>query len=161
MVSATPSRDRAPEDVPRAVVGPAAEADRRLCSSRQVAVRSADRRSTPRGARPRLRVVLHASPRRAAARERRRALRRALGHSAAIGGMLGERYWASGRVCLGVSRVRSPGDLGASERYFLPDLTEAHVLVDGDLAVPGGPGLGVELDEDVLASVLVRQVQIS
>ncbi|MDA8297449.1 MAG: o-succinylbenzoate synthase [Actinomycetota bacterium] len=35
-----------------------------------------------------------------------------------------------------------PGDLGASDRYFVPDLTEAHELVDGELVVPTGPGLG-------------------
>ena len=33
-----------------------------------------------------------------------------------------------------------PGDLGASDRYFVPDLTAPHVLVDGELTVPDGAG---------------------
>lgn len=37
-----------------------------------------------------------------------------------------------------------PGDLGPSDRYFVSDLTAPHVLVDGTIAVPTGPGLGVE-----------------
>lgn len=37
---------------------------------------------------------------------------------------------------------RSPGDLSASDRYFVEDVTEPFELVDGDLTVPDAPGLG-------------------
>jgi O-succinylbenzoate synthase len=36
-----------------------------------------------------------------------------------------------------------PGDLSASARYFVDDLTEPFVLEGGLLAVPSGPGIGV------------------
>jgi O-succinylbenzoate synthase len=47
-----------------------------------------------------------------------------------------------------------PGDTSASERYWVRDLTEPFLLgSDGHVAVPGGPGLGVEPLPDVLADV--------
>ena len=49
-----------------------------------------------------------------------------------------------------------PGDLGPSARYFADDITDQHVLVDGNLPVPTGPGLGVELRMDVVDSVTTR-----
>nr|MDQ3757975.1 o-succinylbenzoate synthase [Actinomycetota bacterium] len=44
-----------------------------------------------------------------------------------------------------------PGDLSASDRYYARDLTEPFVLQDGCLAVPDGPGYGVEVLPEVLA----------
>ena len=47
-----------------------------------------------------------------------------------------------------------PGDTSASDRYWTRDLTEPFVLgSDGHVAVPSGPGLGVEPLPDVLAEV--------
>jgi O-succinylbenzoate synthase len=47
-----------------------------------------------------------------------------------------------------------PGDTSASDRYWERDLTEPFVLDgDGHVAVPSGPGLGVEPLPDVLAEV--------
>jgi O-succinylbenzoate synthase len=43
-----------------------------------------------------------------------------------------------------------PGDTSASDRYYRQDLTAPFVLTDGHLAVPQGPGLGVEPLPDVL-----------
>jgi o-succinylbenzoate synthase len=37
-----------------------------------------------------------------------------------------------------------PGDTSASDRYYRQDLTAPFVLSDGHLAVPSGPGIGVE-----------------
>jgi O-succinylbenzoate synthase len=37
-----------------------------------------------------------------------------------------------------------PGDTSASDRYFTEDVTEPFVLVDGQLRVPSGPGIGVD-----------------
>ncbi len=45
-----------------------------------------------------------------------------------------------------------PGDLGASDRYFVPDLTMPHELVDGELVVPDSPGLGRRPDPERLAA---------
>lgn len=47
-----------------------------------------------------------------------------------------------------------PPDLSASARYYSTDIiTEPFVLTDGALAVPTGPGLGVELDGDRVAAL--------
>jgi O-succinylbenzoate synthase len=43
-----------------------------------------------------------------------------------------------------------PGDTSASDRYYRQDLTAPFVLTDGHLAVPRGPGIGVEPIPDVL-----------
>jgi O-succinylbenzoate synthase len=52
----------------------------------------------------------------------------------------------------------APGDVSATARYFSSDLTEPFVLdADGCIAVPTGPGLGVTVDEDLLAAVTVRR----
>jgi o-succinylbenzoate synthase len=39
-----------------------------------------------------------------------------------------------------------PGDTSASDRYFHRDITAPFVLQDGHLAVPTGPGIGVDPD---------------
>jgi O-succinylbenzoate synthase len=46
-----------------------------------------------------------------------------------------------------------PGDTSASDRYFHTDITEPFVLDDGCLAVPAGPGLGVQPLPEQLAAV--------
>lgn len=49
-----------------------------------------------------------------------------------------------------------PGDLGASDRYYAPDLCAPHVLEHGMLRVPEGPGIGRVPDPDLLAAVSTR-----
>jgi O-succinylbenzoate synthase len=50
-----------------------------------------------------------------------------------------------------------PGDTSASSRYFEHDLTEPHVLApDGTMAVPDGPGIGVEPVPGRLAACTLR-----
>ena len=44
-----------------------------------------------------------------------------------------------------------PGDTSASARYYATDLTEPFVLDAGYIAVPTGPGIGVEPLPDLLA----------
>jgi O-succinylbenzoate synthase len=72
--------------------------------------------------------------------------------------------WCGGMLETGLGRAANvalaalpgftlPGDTSASGRYFETDLTEPFVLEDGHLAVPDGPGLGVEPLLDVLRSV--------
>jgi O-succinylbenzoate synthase len=49
------------------------------------------------------------------------------------------------------------GDTSASDRYFEDDLTEPFVLdPDGTIAVPKGPGIGVEPRPDRLEECTVR-----
>jgi O-succinylbenzoate synthase len=43
-----------------------------------------------------------------------------------------------------------PGDVSASDRYFHRDLTEPFVMRDGQLRVPTGPGLGVDVIPELL-----------
>jgi O-succinylbenzoate synthase len=64
--------------------------------------------------------------------------------------------WIGGMLETGIGRalnlalaalpgVRFPGDTSASDRYFHDDLTEPFVLApDGTMAVPTGPGIGVD-----------------
>ncbi len=67
----------------------------------------------------------------------------------------GVPVWCGGMLESGVGRAANvalaalpgftlPGDTSASDRYFRQDLTAPFVLDDGHLAVPSGPGLGVE-----------------
>jgi O-succinylbenzoate synthase len=50
-----------------------------------------------------------------------------------------------------------PGDTSASARYFADDLTEPFVMApDGTMAVPSGPGIGVEPRPDRLAECTTR-----
>jgi O-succinylbenzoate synthase len=54
-----------------------------------------------------------------------------------------------------------PGDTSASDRYFQRDLTEPFVVdSDGTMAVPQGPGIGVEPLPDVLEAVTVDRLTI-
>lgn len=73
--------------------------------------------------------------------------------------------WCGGMLETGVGRAANvalaalpgfvlPGDTSASDRYYAEDLTEPFVLGEGDhrgqLAVPTGPGTGVEVREELL-----------
>ena len=73
--------------------------------------------------------------------------------------------WCGGMLETGLGRAANvalaalpgfvlPGDTSASDRYYRQDVTTApFVLEDGHVRVPTGPGLGVEPDPDVLASL--------
>lgn len=74
----------------------------------------------------------------------------------------GVPVWCGGMLETGLGRAANvalaalpnftlPGDTSASARYWATDLTEPFVLEDGHIAVPTGPGLGVEPLPDVLA----------
>jgi O-succinylbenzoate synthase len=77
--------------------------------------------------------------------------------------------WCGGMLETGIGRAANlalaalpgftlTGDLSASDRYFESDLTPPFVLDDGKLAVPAGPGIGVEPLADVLDAVTTRRV---
>lgn len=74
----------------------------------------------------------------------------------------GVPVWCGGMLETGVGRAANlalasmpgftlPPDLSASRRYFHEDVTEPFELVDGCLAVPDSPGIGVAPDPDRLA----------
>jgi O-succinylbenzoate synthase len=77
--------------------------------------------------------------------------------------------WCGGMLETGIGRAANlalaalpgftlTGDLSASDRYFESDLTDPFVLDDGQLAVPDGPGIGVEPLPAVLDAVTTRRV---
>jgi O-succinylbenzoate synthase len=76
----------------------------------------------------------------------------------------GIAVWCGGMLETGIGRAANvalaalpgftlPGDTSASDRYYRQDLTAPFVLEDGHVRVPTGPGLGVEIDKDVLAEL--------
>jgi O-succinylbenzoate synthase len=77
----------------------------------------------------------------------------------------GVPVWCGGMLETGLGRAANvalaalpgftlPGDTSASDRYWRRDLvTEPFVLRDGALRVPGGPGLGVAVDDGFLDEV--------
>ena len=82
--------------------------------------------------------------------------------------------WCGGMLETGIGRAANlalaslpgftlPGDLSASDRYFTRDvITEPFTLAaDGTMAVPIGPGLGVDVDREFLDAVtLDREVLV-
>ena len=52
-----------------------------------------------------------------------------------------------------------PGDISASERYYVEDIAEPdfHLNADSTIDVPDGPGLGIEVREDSLKKFTLKQ----
>lgn len=75
-----------------------------------------------------------------------------------IGGMLETGVGRAANLALAaLPGVTMPGDTSASDRYFEHDLTEPFVLgAGGAIAVPAGPGIGVQPLPDRLAECSVR-----
>jgi O-succinylbenzoate synthase len=78
----------------------------------------------------------------------------------------GVPVWCGGMLETGIGRGPNvalaalpgfvlPGDTSASSRYYAEDLTEPFELDDGHLAVPTGPGIGVDVRRDVLEACTV------
>ncbi|MFI9550061.1 o-succinylbenzoate synthase [Nonomuraea endophytica] len=78
----------------------------------------------------------------------------------------GVAVWCGGMMETGIGRAANvalaalpgftlPGDTSGSSRYFATDLTAPFELADGHLAVPAGPGIGVDPEPDVLSEVTV------
>ncbi len=77
--------------------------------------------------------------------------------------------WCGGLLETGIGRAhnvalaslpnfRLPGDISASARYYERDLVDPpfELNPDGTMTVPGGPGIGVTVDEDRLAELTIR-----
>jgi len=80
----------------------------------------------------------------------------------------GVPVWCGGMLETGIGRAANlalaalenftlPGDVSATVRYFTQDITSAFVIEDGHIAVPRGPGTGVELLPDVLDRLTVHR----
>lgn len=85
----------------------------------------------------------------------------------------GVPVWCGGMLESGIGRAHNlalaslagfilPGDLSASSRYFARDviIPEVKVDPDGTVEVPGGPGLGFEVDLAFIASCTETVEQI-
>lgn len=76
--------------------------------------------------------------------------------------------WCGGMLESGVGRAHNvalaslpgftmPGDISASSRYWDKDIVSPEFTVeDGEMAVPTGPGIGVELDVDRIEALTTR-----
>jgi o-succinylbenzoate synthase len=76
------------------------------------------------------------------------------------GGMLESGIGRAGNVALAsLPNFTLPGDISASKRYYKEDIVEPafEVARDGTMAVPTGPGIGVEVVADRLDRVTVRR----
>jgi O-succinylbenzoate synthase len=76
--------------------------------------------------------------------------------------------WCGGMLETGVGRAANlalaamenfalPGDISATARYYAEDITAPFVLEDGHIAVPSGPGTGIEVLQDVLDRLTVHR----
>ena len=85
----------------------------------------------------------------------------------------GVPVWHGGMLESGIGRAHNihlstlpnftlPGDVAASRRYFDPDLIEPGIDVrpDGTIAVPTGPGIGVQVVADRVAAATVERLEL-
>ena len=81
---------------------------------------------------------------------------------AAVAAANGVPVWCGGMLETGIGRGANaalaacpeftlPGDVSASGRFYARDITEPFVLDGGHIAVPTGPGIGVDVLPDVLS----------
>jgi O-succinylbenzoate synthase len=84
----------------------------------------------------------------------------------------GIAVWCGGMLETGIGRAANvalaalpgftlPGDTSASDRYYRQDITAPFVLEDGHVRVPTGPGLGVEVDKDILAELTTSVTELT
>ena len=80
--------------------------------------------------------------------------------------------WCGGMLETGIGRAANvalaampgftlPGDTSASSRYFAQDITAPFELVDGQLVVPRGAGIGVDPISEVIAELTSAVAEIS
>jgi O-succinylbenzoate synthase len=80
--------------------------------------------------------------------------------------------WCGGMLETGIGRAANialaslpgftlPGDTSASSRYFHRDITTPFIMDEGQLQVPHGPGIGVEIDHDFIEEITSARKVIS
>jgi O-succinylbenzoate synthase len=81
--------------------------------------------------------------------------------------------WCGGMLESGIGRAHNlalaslpgftlPSDISASRRYWERDIVVPPFdVAEGRMAVPSGPGIGVEVDEDYVRALTVREVVIA
>ena len=85
----------------------------------------------------------------------------------------GVPVWHGGMLESGIGRAHNihlstlpnfslPGDVAASRRYYAPDLIdpEIEVAADGTIAVPTGPGIGVQIVHDRVAAATQERMEL-
>jgi O-succinylbenzoate synthase len=85
----------------------------------------------------------------------------------------GAPVWHGGMLESGIGRAHNihlstlpgftlPGDVAASCRYFAPDLIDPEIVVrsDGTIAVPDGPGIGVNIVADRVARATIERLEL-
>ncbi len=85
----------------------------------------------------------------------------------------GVPVWHGGMLESGIGRAHNihlstlpgftlPGDVAASRRYFAPDLIDPEIIVrpDGTIAVPTGPGIGVNIVNDRVARASIERLEL-
>lgn len=86
----------------------------------------------------------------------------------------GVPVWCGGMLETGIGRASNlalaslpgftlPGDISATDRYYLEDITEERFTLNPDstIDVPDGPGLGVRINAAALARAALRQQEVS
>ena len=81
--------------------------------------------------------------------------------------------WHGGMLESGIGRAHNihlaslpnftlPGDIAASKRYYQPDLIDPpiEVAADGTIAVPDGPGIGVNIVRDRITKATLRNITL-
>lgn len=85
---------------------------------------------------------------------------------------LGVPVWCGGMLETGIGRAANlalaslpgfslPGDISASRRYWSRDITAPFEMVDGQIAVPTGPGFGVDVDIDFVEEITFERRELT
>jgi o-succinylbenzoate synthase len=100
------------------------------------------------------------------------------GHAAAVrvhdlAAAHGMPVWHGGMLESGIGRAHNihlstlpnftlPGDVAASGRYYVPDLIDPEIVMrpDGTIAVPRGPGIGVNVIADRVAAATTETMEL-
>ena len=85
----------------------------------------------------------------------------------------GIAVWHGGMLESGIGRAHNlhlsampnftlPGDVAASRRYYAPDVIDPEIVMadDGTIAVPSGPGIGVNLVPDRIAAATTERMEL-
>mgnify|MGYP003334107913 FL=1 len=76
--------------------------------------------------------------------------------------------WCGGMLETGIGRAVNlalaalpgftlPGDTSASDRYYKKDITTPFVMHNGQISVPTGPGIGVEIDHQFIEEITIAK----